>query len=110
MNKDLIEQCAYNMFEYEYTNKGWGIEWCKEAFAVDSIRGNFVTLANIAYNTFEDHKDSSPEIVARLNDDVLIEKHDNAYHVQVWCAGACTWITFEVFNNLNDAIAWARRM
>lgn len=31
MNKDLIEQCAYNMFEYEYTNKGWDAEWCKEA-------------------------------------------------------------------------------
>lgn len=110
MNKDLIEQCAYNMFEYEYTNKGWDAEWCKEAFAVESIRGNFVTLATIAYNTFEDnqaHDVQIPEIVTKVNDDVWIEKVGDEYRVEVWCAFSFDWVTFEVFNNLDDAIAWA---
>ena len=48
-----------------------------------------------------------PEIRLRLNDDVLIEQSSEDYLVKVWCDGAFVWITFEVFSNLEEAMAWA---
>jgi hypothetical protein len=29
MRTDIIENAAYKMFEHEFTNLGWDVEWCK---------------------------------------------------------------------------------
>ena len=33
MRTDIIEKAAYKMFEYEFTNLGYEVEWCKSMFS-----------------------------------------------------------------------------
>ena len=41
----------------------------------------------------------------RIDDDVCVEQSGDDYHVMVWCAGV--WVSFNVFKNLEEAVAWA---
>ena len=53
-------------------------------------------------------KRQEPKTVLRINDDVCIDKYsDNEYHVMVWCAGAGVWVSYESFDTLSEAVAWA---
>jgi len=47
------------------------------------------------------------ETVVRFNDDLCIDQSGDDYHVMVWCAGAGVWISYNVFKNLEEAVAWA---
>jgi len=53
-------------------------------------------------------KRQEPKTVLRINDDICIDKcRDDRYHVMVWCAGAYVWISYNLFDTLNEAVAWA---
>jgi uncharacterized protein YfaT (DUF1175 family) len=46
-------------------------------------------------------------VIVRFNDDLMVEKVGDDYHVMVWCGGACVWISYNVFKTMEEAIAWA---
>jgi len=52
-------------------------------------------------------KRAEREVMVRLNDDICIERAGEDYYVMVWCGGACVWISFDIFSNLEAAVAWA---
>jgi hypothetical protein len=55
MNQDIIEKCAYRMFEYEQTELGFEEEWCKSAWNnIEYIKRNYYKFTEIVFETIEE--------------------------------------------------------
>ena len=54
-------------------------------------------------------KRQETKTIVRINDDVCVDKGDNEFFVKVkvWCGGASAWVTYNRFDLLDEAIAWA---
>ena len=52
-------------------------------------------------------KRQETKTIVRINDDVCVDEGDNEYFVKVWCGGAGVWVTYNRFDLLDEAIAWA---
>ena len=52
-------------------------------------------------------KRQARQLIVRFNDDLMVEKVGDDYHVMVWCGGAGVWISYNVFKIMEEAIAWA---
>ena len=48
-NHDLLEKAAFDMFVYQYTKVGWGIDWCEEVFETNyaDLKTEYIELAKI---------------------------------------------------------------
>jgi hypothetical protein len=69
MRTDIIENAAYKMFEHEFTNLGWDVEWCKSMFK--EAGKLHIVMAEIAFKTLEEIEEAEKphcEVCGRLDE------------------------------------------